>query len=231
MARKMVPTALALVPTADLAVLILQVVAEILQVTEGLKDNHRQAFRLSERVKSIEPSLVAVRQGTGTLYSTESLRQLLATVRKIRTFLKEYAEMGVMLRAYRRKSNAEEFVHLGAILTEGVQAFHLDLTVNARVEQDAPDRMKPLQPEAAVDAWAEEDASDRLRDIENIREMLERMERNGAENRAEIISLSEVSMQDGVALQLARSPVVVLRPPHTMFPIPSFCGVFTRDDR
>lgn len=158
---------------ADVAVVILRVVAEIRDVAEGIKENDRQACRLFKRVTAIEPPVLAVKQGT-TLSSSESLRQILATVEKIRNFLEGYARTTNFNRALKRKANADKFTQLGVILTEGMQALQLDV---------------------AVDAWAKEDSSDRLDDLENMVDMMERMERNRTDNHAEVMGVLKVNME------------------------------------
>lgn len=75
---------------AGVAEVILRVVAEIRDVAKGIKENDRQACRLSKRVMAIEPPVLAVREGTKQS-SSESLRQLLAALKKIRKFLEGYA--------------------------------------------------------------------------------------------------------------------------------------------
>ena len=158
---------------ADVAVLVLQVVAEIHDAAKGMKENDRQAHRLFERVTAIEPAVLAVKQGT-TRYSSESLRQLLETVEGIRNFLDGYARTKKINRALKRKSNAATFSHLGVILTEGMQALHLDVS---------------------VDAWAKEDASDRLEDLENMIDMMEALEQNRTDNHAEVMGALKVSLE------------------------------------
>lgn len=149
---------------ADVALAILRVVAEIHDIAEGIEENDRQARRLFKRVTAIEPPVLAVREGT-RLSSSESLRQLLATVKEIRHFLHRHARTTKFNRAVNRKTYAAKFTQLGAILTEGMQALQLDV---------------------AVDAWAKEDASDRLEELESMMDMLERMERNRTDNHAEL---------------------------------------------
>lgn len=165
--------------------------AEIRDIAEGIVENDRQACRLSKRVLAVEPPVLAVEEGT-KLSSTESLRQLLATVEKIRDFLGRYARTAKFKRALNRKANAAEFTRLGAILTEGMQA---------------------LQLEVAVDAWAKEDASDRLGELEHMMDMLERMESNRADNhaelvgsQAEIIAVLKVSMEVPCGVQPTLAP-------------------------
>ncbi|CAM9933872.1 unnamed protein product, partial [Ectocarpus fasciculatus] len=159
---------------ADVAVLVLRAAAEIRDIAKNIKENDRQACRLLERVKAVEPAVLAVKQGTKTS-SPESLRQLLATVEMIRNFLEGYARMSNFNRALKRKSNASEFTQFGVLLTEGVQALSLDV---------------------AVDAWAKEDAADRLHDLENMVDIMERMERNRTENHAQILGLLEALRKD-----------------------------------
>lgn len=157
----------------DVAVVILRVVEEIRDVAEGIKENDRQARRLLKRAMAIEAPVLAVQNGT-KMSSSESLRQLLATVEEIRNFLEGYARTTKLHRALKRKSNAAKFTQLGVNLTEGMQA---------------------LQLEVAVDTWAKEDASDRLEDLENMVDMMETMERNRTENHAEVMDVLKVSMK------------------------------------
>lgn len=182
---------------ADVAVVILRVVAEIRDVAEDIKENDRQACRLLKRVLAIEPPVLAVREGT-KLSSSESLRQLLATVEKIRNFLGRYARTSKFNRALKRKANADKFTQLGVILTEGMQALHLDV---------------------AVDAWTKEDASDRLADLENMVDMMEKMERSRTDNHAEVMGVLKVSMEGVRILRRACSSAAVLQPPHMVLPL------------
>lgn len=166
---------------ADVAVFILRVVSEIRDLAEGIKENDRQASRLIKRVTAVEAPVLAVKQGT-RLSSSESLRQLLATVKKIRDFLDKYARTRKIDRALRRKPNAEKFTRLGAILTEGMQALQLDV---------------------AVDMWAKEDASDRMDDLENMLDAVEIMQRNQTGNHAEIMGALKVSLEGATVLRCA----------------------------
>ncbi|CAN0144028.1 unnamed protein product, partial [Ectocarpus sp. 13 AM-2016] len=159
---------------ADIAVIVLGVMAQIRDFAKGIKENDRQACRLIERVKAIEPAVLTVKQGTNTS-SSDSLRQLLATVEMIRNFLEGYAQMSKFNRALKRKSRASEFTQFGVFLTEGVQALSLDV---------------------AVDTWAKEDAADRLDDLENMVDIIERMERNRTENHAEILGVLKALRND-----------------------------------
>ncbi|CAM9139464.1 unnamed protein product [Ectocarpus sp. 4 AP-2014] len=159
---------------AEVAVLILGVVAEIHDIATDIKENDRQAYRLLERVEAIEPAVLAVEQGTKTS-STESLRQRLATVKMIQTILAEYARTTNFNRALKRRANASKFVQAGDSLTQDVQALSLDV---------------------AVDTWAKEDAADRLHDLENMVDIMERMERNRTENHAEILRVLKALRND-----------------------------------
>lgn len=150
---------------ADVAVFVLQVVAEICDVAESMKDNSKQASRLSERVQAVEPPVRAVHEGT-RLYSAEALRQLWATLTDIRMYLEEYASANIVDWARKRKSYAKTFTQLNASLTEGMQA---------------------LQLHVAVDAWANEDASDRRQDRNHLEAMMERMELRLTEDHAEVV--------------------------------------------
>lgn len=135
---------------ADIALVVVRVVAEIRDIAKGIEENDRQACRLSKRVLAIEPPVLAVQKGT-KLSSAESLRQLLVAVEKIRNFLAQYARTTKLNRALNRKANAADFAQLGAILTEGMQALQVDV---------------------AVDVWANEDASDRVEEFESMMDML-----------------------------------------------------------
>ncbi|CAM9459957.1 unnamed protein product, partial [Ectocarpus sp. 12 AP-2014] len=141
---------------ADVAIAILRVVAEIRNVAERIKENDRQARRLSDSVTAIESPVIAVKDGS-KISSSESLRQLLLAVEEIRNFLEGYARTTHFNRALKRKANADNFAKLSVMLIEGMQALQLD---------------------NAVDAWAKEDASDRLDDLKNMVDIMERMERN-----------------------------------------------------
>ncbi|CAN0184565.1 unnamed protein product, partial [Ectocarpus sp. 8 AP-2014] len=152
---------------ADVAIVILRVVSEIRDVAEGIRENDRQARRLFKRVLAIEPPVLAVKEGT-KMSSSESLRQLLAIVEKIRKFLEGYAQTTKFNRALKRKAYAAKFAQLGVILSEEMQALHLDV---------------------AVDAWAKEDASDRLEDLEHMVDTLERMEQKHTDNHAEVMGV------------------------------------------
>ncbi|CAM9942758.1 unnamed protein product, partial [Ectocarpus sp. 12 AP-2014] len=155
-------------------VVVLRVLAEIRDVAEGIKENDRQARRLLKRAMAIEAPVLAVQNGT-KLPPAESLRQLSATVEKIRNFLEGYARTTKLNRALNRGSNAAKFTQLGVNLTEGMHALQLDV---------------------AVDAWAKEDALDRLEDIENMVDMMVTMERNLTENHAEIMDVLETLRND-----------------------------------
>ncbi|CAM9942740.1 unnamed protein product, partial [Ectocarpus sp. 8 AP-2014] len=48
---------------ADVAVIVLGVMAQIRDFAKDIKENDRQACRLIERVKAIEPAVLAVKQG------------------------------------------------------------------------------------------------------------------------------------------------------------------------
>ncbi|CAN0045546.1 unnamed protein product, partial [Ectocarpus sp. 12 AP-2014] len=159
---------------ADVAVVILHVVAEIRDVAENIRENDRQARRVFERVMAIEPPVLAVQDGT-EMSSSESLRQLLTTLEKIRNFLEGYARTTKFNRALKRKANADKFTQLGVILTEGMQALQLDV---------------------AVDTWAKEDASDRLEDLEHMVDMMEGMERNRTDNHAEVMGVLKALRND-----------------------------------
>lgn len=162
---------------ADVAALILHVVAKIRDIAESIKETDRQASRLFKRITAIEPPVLAVRQGT-KLSTSESLRQLLATAEDIQRFLKEYARTGKVGRALKRKANAEKFTRLGVTLTESMQALQIDVT---------------------VDAWAKEDATDRLDDLENMMDFVEGMERNRVGDHKEVMRALKVSVKDEVA--------------------------------
>lgn len=158
---------------ADVAVTILQVVAEIYEIGEGIKENNRQARRLFERVAAIEPAVLAVKQGRRRL-SSESLRQLLEAFETIRNFLDGYARTTKITRAWARKSNAAKFTDFGVALSEQVQALQLDV---------------------AVDSWAREDASDRVEDLENLIGMMDNMERRRTDNHAEVMRALKVNIE------------------------------------
>ncbi|CAM9343024.1 unnamed protein product [Ectocarpus fasciculatus] len=159
---------------ADVAMIVLGAMAQIRDLAKDIKENDRQACRLLDRVKAIEPAVLAVKQGT-TTSSSESLRQLLETVEMIRNFLEGYARMSNFNRALKRKSNASEFTQFSVHITEGMQALQLDV---------------------AVDTWAKEDAEDRLGDLENMVDILERMERNRTENHAQILRVLKALRND-----------------------------------
>lgn len=167
---------------AEVAITILQVVAEIYEIAEGIKENNRQARRLLERVEAIEPAVLTVKRGRRRL-SSESLRQLLETFEAIRNFLDGFARTTKISRAWARKSNAAKFTDFGAALSEGVQALQLDV---------------------AVDSWAKEDASDRVEDLENLIGMMESMEHKRTDNHAEIMRALKVIMEDEPTCGVAR---------------------------
>ncbi|CAB1099821.1 unnamed protein product [Ectocarpus sp. CCAP 1310/34] len=159
---------------ADVAVAVLRVVTEIRNVAERIKENDRQARRLSDRVTAIEPPVIAVKKGS-KMSSSESLHRLLFAVEEIRNFLEGYARTTNFNRALKRKANADSFAKLSVMLTEGMQALQLDI---------------------AVDAWATEDASDRLDDLENMMDIMERMESNRTDNHAEVMGVLKALRQD-----------------------------------
>ncbi|CAM9787007.1 unnamed protein product [Ectocarpus sp. 12 AP-2014] len=145
------------------AITVLQVVAEIRDVVEGIQENDEQAHRLSERVKAIQPGVLAVKNGKRGV-SPQSLRQLLRALEAIRSFLHGYARSNFLNRVWRRRSNASRFRGFSYDLSEGLQALQMDVL---------------------VDVWAKEDVSDRLEDIGNLKHAMRRGERNSNENRAE----------------------------------------------
>ncbi|CAM9316537.1 unnamed protein product [Scytosiphon promiscuus] len=151
---------------ADVVVLIIQVVDEINDIAKGIKESDRQANRLSERVAAVEPAVFAIKHGRRARSSSESLRQLSAALEDIRDFLSAYAGTSKVNRAMNRKSNSTTFARLGALLTEGMQALQLNVS---------------------VEEWAKEDTSDRLEDLENFIDMLESMERQRNRNHAEVV--------------------------------------------
>lgn len=166
---------LAAAPMADVAAVILRVVAEIRDVGGRIHENDRQAHRLFMRVMAIEFPVLAVQEGT-SISSAESLRRLLAAVKRIRDFLEGYAQTSKFNRALKRKANATDFKQLFAILAEGVQSLQLDVD---------------------GDAWAREDASDRLDDLENMVDMLEIIERDRTNNHAKVAGVLKASMHGG----------------------------------
>ncbi|CAM9809672.1 unnamed protein product, partial [Ectocarpus sp. 12 AP-2014] len=145
------------------AITILQVLAEIRDVAEGIQENDEQAHRLSERVKAIQPGVLAVKNGKRGV-SPESLRQLLKALEAIRNFLHGYARSNFLNRVWRRRSNASRFRVFSHDLSEGMQALHMDVL---------------------VDVWAKQDVSDRLEDIANLKHVMRRGERKSKDNRAE----------------------------------------------
>ncbi|CAM9480272.1 unnamed protein product [Ectocarpus sp. 6 AP-2014] len=159
---------------ANVAVAVLRVVADIRNVAESIQQNDRQAWRLSDRVTAIESPVLAVKEGS-KISSSESLHQLLLAVEEIRNFLEGYARTTNFNRALKRKANADNFAKLSVMLTEGMQALQLDI---------------------AVDAWAKEDASDRLDDLENMVDIMERMELNRTDNHDEVIGVLKALRQD-----------------------------------
>ncbi|CAB1111401.1 unnamed protein product [Ectocarpus sp. CCAP 1310/34] len=144
------------------AITVLQVVAEIRGVAEGIQENDEQAHRLSERVKAIQPGVLAVKNGKRGV-SPESLRQLFEALEAIRNFLHGYARSNFLNRVWRRRSNASRFRAFSHDLTEGMQALQMDVL---------------------VDVWAKQDVSDRLEDIANLKHAMRIGERN-SNNRAE----------------------------------------------
>lgn len=175
---------------ADVAVIILQVVAAIHEIAKDIKENDRQAHRLFERVTAIEPAVLAVKNGKKLLFSSESLGQLLETVDRIRNFLDGYARTTKINRALKRKSNAARFTDFGVVLSEGMQVLQLDV---------------------AVDVWAKEDASDRLEDLENLIDMMEELERKRTDNHAEVMGALKVSMErDPILFRTSDSPAFSL---------------------
>lgn len=108
---------------ADLAVTILQVVAEIRNVAKEINQNDRQALRLSKRVTAIEPAVLAVKHGKKRLLSSVALSQLLETVERIRNFLHGYARTTKLTRAWKRKSTAASFAELGDTFRRGGRRF------------------------------------------------------------------------------------------------------------
>lgn len=156
----------------EVAGIVIGVVAEIRDIARGIKENDKQAWRLCERVVAIEPTVQAVHQGTKRLTS-QSLDQLLGTLRKIHSFLKMYAKSNIVDRAVKRKSTAAKIAGFRVLLSEWIQAVHLDVS---------------------VDDWASQDASDLREDFASLTNLLEEIDRNGTANHAEVMGALEVSI-------------------------------------
>ena len=191
----------------EVAVTILQVVAEIRDVAEGIQENNEQARRLSERVAAIEPTVLAVKQGKKRL-SSAALRRILKTVEKARKFLDEYARTTKLNRVWKRRSNAAKFKDFSHDLFGWMQALQLDVVVAT---------------------WDNEDMSDRLGDIGNLKDEMKRERRKSTDNRAEYTRAVKVSTGLGPILRhtsgspaLSRSSYCPLRyRPCLMFPASS----------
>ncbi|CAM9527608.1 unnamed protein product [Sphacelaria rigidula] len=141
----------------EVAADILRVLAEIHVVAEGIKEDNHQACRLFKRVAAIEPRVLVVKQVI-RLSCSQSLRQLLGTVERIRCFLDKHVQMPEIDRAVNQRTDAAEFTYLGHVLAERMQ--------------------QALQQDVVVDVWAKENVSDRLEDLENMIVITERMKRH-----------------------------------------------------
>eukprot|EP00903_Cladosiphon_okamuranus_P009878 g9383.t1 len=145
------------------AVTILQVLAEIRDAADGIRENDQQALRLTQRVTAIEPTVLRVKNGNKRI-SSKSLGLLLETLKQIKKFLKNYKRMTLFDRVWKRRSNADSFKGFSDSLVTWVSFFNLDV---------------------AVDGWTAEDASDQLEDIESLRKSMKGKERSSSVGRAE----------------------------------------------
>lgn len=176
---------------ADVAVAILQVVAEIRDVEKDIKETDRQACRLVKRATDIEPAVVAVEDKARL--SSDPLLQLLENMKDIRNFLKGYARTTKVNRALKRRADVAKFANFSTVLAEGMQALQLDVV--------------------AVYAWAKEDSSDRQENLENLLGVMEKMERRRTENHAEVAAALKVSMKNDTILRRTSELPAISRPP------------------
>ncbi|CAM9553122.1 unnamed protein product [Ectocarpus fasciculatus] len=110
----------------NIAELILECVDSIGSIVRGMKENNRHASQLLEAVEAIEPPIRAIQKKGTKLSGSESLRQLLETVREIRTVLDEYTRTCIVTRVLKRKKIAKKFAWLGSNLTQKMHAVQLD---------------------------------------------------------------------------------------------------------
>lgn len=216
---------------ADVAIAILQLVAEIRDEANGIEKGERKAHRLVKGVTAIEPALIAVKLGETIRPPPERLRQLSETVERIRIFLKVYARSSKLQRALIWK--AERFEDLSVAIreagvssispdqlletVEGIRNFlaeyarssKVDRAVHRRVNAAAFANFSAVMAEkehrqlgAAMDTWAAEDAMDRLDDIENLIDAMKwQKKRNRTVNPAEVTGALEVSVEGGPILR------------------------------
>lgn len=196
---------LTVLPMADVAGAVLRVVAGICAIAEGLGENDRQASRLVTRVTAIKPSMLAIKQGT-KLASSESLRQLLATVEEIQKFMDKYTRTNLLNRVRKQKAHAESIMQLGNDVRDILQTLELGVAVDA-------------------EAWAREDAADRVEEFETLLEVMDRVERSRTRDHKELMRLLEVSSGR------SSSKVFGVQPApqwffnrHTLLPLSSVCG-------
>lgn len=194
-------------PMSDVVKDIFRLVAGIRYVARGIKESDHQASRLFKRVATIGPRVLAFKQGTG-LSSSESLRQLLVTVKEIGNFLDEYVQTNDIDRAFKREAHAAKFTQLGAILIE---------------------RMEALRRDIMVDAWAKEDASDRLKDLENMMDVMKQMGRRGTDDHAPVTG-KDTAVMHALKVSLERTGNVAAiwqSPPLTFLAAFVRCPVFS----
>lgn len=158
---------------AEIAIVILRVLGEIRGIAKDVKANDKRASRLLERVVAIEPPVRKIEQGT-RLSTSESLRQLLATVEDVRNLLDGYARATLRERIVNRKNTASNFKEIGAKLTEGMQALQLDVV---------------------VEVLAKEDEADRVDDNENMLDALESMRLDLMDGQKKILDAVKVSVE------------------------------------
>ena len=171
--RRFLPSHAAVPLAAEVAIVILRVLDEIRKIAKDVKANDKRASRLLARVAAIEPPVRKVEQGT-RLSTSESLRQLLATVEDVRNLLDGYARATLRERTVNRKNTASKFKKIGAKLTEGMQALQLDVV---------------------VEVLAKEDEADRVDDNENMLDALESMRLDLMDGQKKILDAVKVSVE------------------------------------
>lgn len=94
---------------ADIAVLILKVIGEVVTMVEEIESVGEQADRLVSRLRSIEEPVRAVEEKND---NSLALSEVLSIVHDAHDFLSEYFKAGRFTQARKRKSYAETFADL-----------------------------------------------------------------------------------------------------------------------
>lgn len=93
---------------ADIAMLILKGIDEIITMAGEVENVGQQADRLVKRLRSIEEPVRAVEKK----YKSPALSLVLSIVQEAHEFLSKYFKLNRLQRAYNRKSHADIFTDL-----------------------------------------------------------------------------------------------------------------------